>query len=201
MISVIDYDGGNYKSVLNILKKFNFKFELTNKEKIITNSKKIILPGVSHFGYCVNSLKSLNLDSILKEAVLVKNIPILGICSGMQVLGSYSEEGNVQGLNFVDGKVKKILGDKNYRVPHMGWNKVNTENNLLFKNIPNYTRFYFCHSYWLDIEEKDAIINFTDYKYKICAAFKLKNIFGVQFHPEKSNLEGSQLLNNFINII
>ena len=200
MISIIDYDGGNYKSVLNILKKLRFNFELTNESKKILNSEKIILPGVSHFGYCIKSLRSLNLDKILKEAVFEKNIQILGICSGMQILGTYSEEGNIEGLNFIDGNVKKIHGNKYFRVPHMGWNKVKTENNLLFNKIKNNTRFYFCHSYHLTINNKNAVLNFTNYNQKICAAFALNNIFGVQFHPEKSNIEGSQLIKNFIEI-
>ncbi len=200
MISVIDYDGGNCKSVLNILKKLGLSFQLTNDYKKIINSKKIILPGVSHFGYCMKSINSLSLDKILYEAVVQKKIGILGICSGMQIMGTYGEEGNIAGLNFIKGNIKKIDSDKNYRVPHMGWNKVNTNNNILFNEILNNTRFYFCHSYHLILENKDAVINYTNYKEKICAAFSYKNIFGVQFHPEKSNIEGTQLINNFIKI-
>tara|TARA_B100001093_G_C26838619_1_gene1019510 strand:- start:1368 stop:1973 length:606 start_codon:yes stop_codon:yes gene_type:complete len=198
MISVIDYDGGNYKSVLNVLKKLKLNFQLTNDYKKIINSKKIILPGVSHFGYCMNSLKSLDLDKVLNEAAIEKKIYILGICSGMQVMGAYSEEGETEGLNFVNGCIKKINSDTSYRVPHMGWNKVETSRNLLFKGILNHSRFYFCHSYHLMIDNKDAIINYTNYKEKICAAFSYKNIFGVQFHPEKSNIDGSKLISNFI---
>tara|TARA_X000000950_G_C13872964_1_gene643685 strand:- start:509 stop:1114 length:606 start_codon:yes stop_codon:yes gene_type:complete len=198
MISVIDYDGGNYKSVLNVLKKLKLNFQLTNDYKKIINSKKIILPGVSHFGYCMNSLKSLDLDKVLNEAAIEKKIYILGICSGMQVMGAYSEEGETEGLNFVNGRIKKINSDTSYRVPHMGWNKVETSKNLLFRGILNHSRFYFCHSYHLMIDNKDAIINYTNYKEKICAAFSYKNIFGVQFHPEKSNIDGSKLISNFI---
>ena len=198
MISVIDYDGGNYKSVLNVLKKLKLNFQLTNDYKKIINSKKIILPGVSHFGYCMNSLKSLDLDKVLNEAAIEKKIYILGICSGMQVMGAYSEEGETEGLNFVNGRIKKINSDTSYRVPHMGWNKVETSKNLLFRGILNHSRFYFCHSYHLMIDNKDAIINYTNYKEKICAAFSYKNIFGVQFHPEKSNIDGAKLISNFI---
>ena len=198
MISVIDYDGGNYKSVLNVLKKLKLNFQLTNDYKKIINSKKIILPGVSHFGYCMNSLKSLDLDKVLNEAAIEKKIYILGICSGMQVMGAYSEEGETEGLNFLNGRIKKINSDTSYRVPHMGWNKVETSKNLLFRGILNHSRFYFCHSYHLMIDNKDAIINYTNYKEKICAAFSYKNIFGVQFHPEKSNIDGSKLISNFI---
>ena len=197
MIAIIDYDGGNYKSVTNILKRSKINYILSNKKSEILNCKKIILPGVSNFDYCMKKLKFLNLDKILYEAVIVNKKNILGICSGMQVLGSYSEEGNVEGLNFVNGTVKKINSDKYFKVPHMGWNKVDTKNNDLFKNIENNTRFYFCHSYHFSSNDKNLKINTTKYKSDICAAFNYQNIYGVQFHPEKSYIEGMKLINNF----
>jgi len=200
MIAIIDYDGGNYKSVINILNRSRIKFILTNNEKEISKCKNIILPGVSNFDYCMKKLKSLNLDKILYDAVIVNKKKILGICSGMQVLGNYSEEGNVEGLNFVNGTVKKIESDKYFKVPHMGWNKVNTKNNDLFKDIKDMTRFYFCHSYYFSSNDKNLKINITNYKFDICAAFNYLNIYGVQFHPEKSYIEGSKLINNFYEI-
>jgi len=115
----------------------------------------------------------------------------------MQVLGSYSEEGDAEGLNFVNGIVKKIESDKVFKVPHMGWNKVNTKNNDLFRDIENMTRFYFCHSYHFSSNDKNLKVNLTNYKFDICAAFNYQNIYGVQFHPEKSYTEGSKLINNF----
>lgn len=198
MISVIDYDGGNYKSVINILNKIKKEYLLTKNMKDILNSKSIILPGVSNFGYCIKSLKLHNLDEILREAVVDKKIKILGICSGMQSFASYSEESDTEGLNFIKGKVRKIDNDQYFRAPHMGWNKVNTLNNDLFKGIDNFTRFYFCHSYHFQPQDKNVISNYTNYKNKICAAIKLENIYGVQFHPEKSYTEGFQLIKNFI---
>ena len=117
----------------------------------------------------------------------------------MQVLGSYSEEGNVEGLNFINGKIKKIISDKYYKVPHMGWNKVNTKNNDLFKNISDMTRFYFCHSYYFSSNDKNLIINTTKYKFDICAAFKYKNIYGT-ISSRKSYIDGSKLINNFYEI-
>ena len=198
MISVIDYDGGNFKSVINILKRIKVNYNLTRNKDLILNSKSIILPGVSNFGYCLNSLKSLELDKILHEAVIEKEIKILGICSGMQSFASYSEESDSAGLNFIEGKVKKIEHDEYYRSPHMGWNKVNTKDNKIFKDIKNYTRFYFCHSFHLEPLNKEIIVNYTNYKNKICAAINHKNIYGVQFHPEKSFIEGYKLIKNFI---
>ena len=198
MISVIDYDGGNFKSVINILKRIKVNYNLTRNKDLIFKSESIILPGVSNFGYCINSLKSLELDKILQEAVVEKEIKILGICSGMQSFATYSEESNSPGLNFIKGKVKKIDFDKYYRSPHMGWNKVNTKNNKLFEDIKDYTRFYFCHSFHLEPLNQDIIINYTKYKNKICAAINYKNIYGVQFHPEKSYVEGFKLIQNFV---
>ncbi len=197
MIAIIDYDGGNFKSVINILNRSKIKFILTNNKEEILKCKNIILPGVSNFDYCIKKLKSLDLDKILYEAVIIEKKKILGICSGMQVLGSYSEEGNAQGLNFVNGIVKKIESDKFFKVPHMGWNKVNTQNNDLFKDIENMTRFYFCHSYHFSSNDKNLKVNMTNYKFDICAAFNYQNIYGVQFHPEKSYTEGFKLINNF----
>ena len=200
MIAIIDYDGGNYKSVINILNRSKIQFILTNDKKEILKCKNIILPGVSNFDYCMKKLKSLNLDKILYEAVIVNKKKILGICSGMQVLGSYSEEGNVKGLNFVNGTVKKIKSDKYFKVPHMGWNKEDTKKNDLFKDIKDMTRFYFCHSYHFSSNDKNLKTNMTNYKFDICAAFNYANIYGVQFHPEKSYIEGSKLINNFYEI-
>ena len=200
MIAVIDYDGGNYKSVINILKRSKIEYVLTNNKNEILNCKKIILPGVSNFSYCIKKLKYLDLDKILSEAVIMNKKKILGICSGMQILGTYSEEGDIAGLNFVNGIVKKIESDKYFKVPHMGWNKVNTSNNDLFKEIENMTRFYFCHSYHFSSEDKNLNINTTNYKSDICAAFNFQNIYGVQFHPEKSYVDGLKLINNFCEI-
>ena len=197
MIAIIDYDGGNFKSVINILNRSKIKFILTNNKEEIIKCKNIILPGVSNFDYCIKKLKSLDLDKILYEAVIIKKKKFLGICSGMQVLGSYSEEGDSEGLNFVNGVVKKIKSDNVFKVPHMGWNKVNTKNNDLFKGIENMTRFYFCHSYHFSTNDKNLKVNMTNYKFDICAAFNYQNIYGVQFHPEKSYTEGSKLINNF----
>ena len=197
MISVIDYDGGNCKSVINILNRLNLKFIFTNSEQEILKSERIILPGVSNFKYCIDSLKKKNLDKILYESVLKKKKKILGICSGMQILGTHSEEGDVDGLNIIKGFIKKIPNNKTLKVPHMGWNKIDTSNNNLFNNIKNYTRFYFCHSYHFVPDHKNIIMNYTNYNIKICAAYNFKNIYGVQFHPEKSFLDGFKLVKNF----
>ncbi len=200
MISVIDYDGGNIKSILNVLKRCRIDYQLTSDEKIIAQSDKIILPGVSNFSYCMASLINKGLDKIIKNEI-AKDKKFLGICSGMQVLGNYSEEGNCEGLNIIKGKVIKFPKEKCKIVPHMGWNKIKIINNTLMSNIKNDTRFYFCHSYYFVPENKEDIMLETKYHFNFCSGIMQKNIIGIQFHPEKSLYYGMKLLENFTKLV
>tara|TARA_B100000902_G_scaffold397790_1_gene462597 strand:+ start:213 stop:812 length:600 start_codon:yes stop_codon:yes gene_type:complete len=197
MISVINYDGGNIKSILNILKRCNIDYCLTSKDKEIIKSEKIILPGVSSFDYCIQKLKETGLDELIKNEIS-NDKPFLGICSGMQILGTYSEEGNCEGLNIIPGKVKKFPTKICKIVPHMGWNKVNFNNNFLTNGIENSTRFYFCHSYYFEPENLENIMMKTNYHFEFCSGIIKKNVFGIQFHPEKSLRHGIKLLENFV---
>ena len=199
MISVIDYGGGNIKSILNVLKRSNAEFQISSKEKEIHASEKVIMPGVSNFSFCMKSLKEKNLDKIIKDFT-DENKPFLGICSGMQILGSYSEEGDCEGLNLIEGEVKKFPINKCKIIPHMGWNKIEIKHDILTKNIINYKRFYFCHSYYFEPKNSDTIMLKTKYHIDFCSGIKKNNIFGIQFHPEKSLDDGIKLLNNFINL-
>ena len=199
MISVIDYDGGNIKSILNVLKRCRIEYKLTSEEKIIAKSDKILLPGVSNFSYCMASLKNKGLDKIIKNEV-AKNKKFLGICSGMQVLGSHSEEGNCEGLNIIKGKVVKFPKKSCKIVPHMGWNKIQIKKNILMSNIKNETRFYFCHSYYFVPDDKENIMLETNYHINFCSGIIQKNIFGIQFHPEKSHTAGLNILKKFSDI-
>lgn len=199
MIAIIDYDGGNIKSITNVLNKDKIKFKITNNKKVIEESKKIILPGVSNFTHCMQNLKKNSVDEILKEEVINKKKPFLGICSGMQILGSESEEGNCKGLNFIEGKIIKLPVNKCNTVPHMGWNKVKIYETELTKNITDLSRFYFCHSYHFVPMDPSNIIMKTNYGLEICCGLKKDNIYGIQFHPEKSLNFGKLILSNFIN--
>ena len=200
MIAIIDYDGGNTKSILNVLNRCKIKYCVTNKESEIIKSSKIVLPGVSNFSYCMNSLKKYNLDIIIKNQILIDKKPYLGICSGMQVLGTFSEEGNTEGLNIIPGKIKKLPINKSKIVPHVGWNKIFFKDNILCNNILNQTRFYFCHSYYFEVESQNHVLMNANYGINFCCGLRNDNIFGIQFHPEKSLLDGMKILQNFAKI-
>ncbi len=199
MITVIDYEGGNIRSILNVLKRCGTNFQVSSNEKEIHKSKKLILPGVSNFSYCMKSLKEKKLDKIITDFTS-ENKPFLGICSGMQILGSFSEEGNCEGLNLIEGQIKKFPLEKCKIVPHMGWNKIDIKSNILTKNIENFKRFYFCHSYYFEPKNINNIMLKTNYHIDFCSGIKKNNIFGIQFHPEKSLDDGIKLFNNFINL-
>ena len=199
MITVIDYACGNIKSILNILKRCNVDFQVSSKEKEIHSSDKLILPGVSNFSYCMKSLKDKKLDKVIKDFVN-ENKPFLGICSGMQVLGTFSDEGKCEGLNLIEGHIKKFSVAKCKIVPHVGWNKIEIKQNILTQNIDNLKRFYFCHSYYFEPASEKNIMLTTDYHIKFCSGIYKKNIFGIQFHPEKSLNDGIKLISNFVNI-
>ena len=202
MILIIDYGGGNTKSVANAIKKSNIDFVVSEDSKLIRSAKKIILPGVSNFAYCIKKLKEKQIDKYLHEEVILKKKPFLGICSGMQLLASHSEEGGISGLNFIPGIVKKLVYKKNLPIPHMGWNKVKFEKiDFINKQIENFTRFYFCHSYHFVPDDPKYILMSTNYGDKISCVIKKNNIYGIQFHPEKSQKYGIAILKNFCEMI
>jgi len=151
----------------------------------------------------MDNLKNAGLIEVLNENVLEKNKPILGICLGMQLMTSFSEEGNKNGLGWFDCKVSSFKGKDSirYKIPHTGWNQIKIKKeSRLMKNIPNNTEFYFVHSFHIKNENVKDILNLTDYKYSFTSAFEKDNIFGVQYHPEKSHNVGLQLLENFVNL-
>jgi glutamine amidotransferase len=207
-VSIVDYGTGNLNSVskalefsaLKISKDINIK--ISNKPKDILNSDKIILPGQGSYRQCVLAIKSIvGLWDALDEFVLIQKKPIFGICVGMQLFSSEGHEEEItQGFGWVKGSVKKIkLNNKNLKLPHMGWNEVNIiKKNNLFLDIKNLSHFYFVHSYAFEAENIDDVICTTEYEQNIVAAILKNNIFGTQFHPEKSQDNGVKLLSNFL---
>lgn len=202
-IVIIDYGIGNTHSVSNAIKYLGYKnIIISDDEKKIQKADALILPGVGAFEECISNLKNRKLDIILNEAVIITKKPILGICVGMQLLATCSEENGLHnGLDWIKGAVKKIIVPKPLAVPHVGWNDVITMNeNILFnRNIEN-SNFYFDHSYHFVCDEK-YIAGYCDYGTRITAAVQRENIFGVQFHPEKSQTNGLKLFRSFFNSI
>lgn len=201
-ITIIDYGAGNVHSVYNAISSLGYKkIIISNKESDIKSSDALILPGVGAFDNCINNLKRKNLDVILGEEVLNKNKPILGICVGMQLFASYGEENGInKGLNWIPGKIKKIKPKKEFIIPHVGWNNISVVDDKFFKIINSNPNFYFDHNYYFDCDKK-YISAYFDYGNKLTAAVSHKNIFGVQFHPEKSQVNGLKLFRGFFNLI
>ena len=209
---ILDYGSGNIKSVYNSL---NFVLnKVDNKHKIIVSnsitdvskSDGIILPGVGSFQNCKENIyKYKGLADALLENIFIQSKPFLGICVGMQLLANYGlENGKHQGFGWIDGKVKPLeneikLSNNNLKIPHMGWNnlKILTKDNI-FENINNNDQFYFVHSYFFDADDEENIIATTNYGKNIPSIIKRKNIYGLQFHPEKSGYSGQKILNNWI---
>lgn len=202
-IVIIDYGVGNTHSVLNAIKFLGYnKIIISDSEIIIKKADALILPGVGAFEECISNLKLRKLDTILNESVIVNKKPILGICVGMQLLATTSEENGLHnGLDWIKGSVKKIIASKPLAVPHVGWNDVISKNeNILFnRNVVN-ANFYFDHSYHFDCEEQ-YVAGYCDYGTRITAAVQRENIYGVQFHPEKSQTNGLKLFRSFFNSI
>lgn len=200
-ILIIDYDMGNIKSVHNSFNKMGAKVKTSNTRKDIKKADALILPGVGAFAKAMQNLESLNLIDPIVNFAIEKKKPILGICLGMQLLAeSSAENGFNEGLSLIPGNVKPIKRLKGLRLPHIGWNEleVKTESPL-FNGIVE-DSFYFVHSYYFKTKKKNISAT-VDYGYKITSAVQNENIFGVQFHPEKSQTGGMKLISNFITLI
>jgi imidazole glycerol-phosphate synthase subunit HisH len=191
MIAVIDYGAGNTFNVLYSLQQLGAKAILTNKLKELENADKIIFPGVGHAAHAINNLNMHGLMQVIPNLTQ----PVLGICLGMQLLYNSSAEAISNALQIIDGQVNKF--NIGLPVPHMGWNNIKCEQNILFKNIKN-ADFYFVHSYFAPIN-KNTIAT-CQYQIEFCAAVQKNNFYGVQFHPEKSGDAGMELLKNFLSI-
>lgn len=202
MIVIIDYKMGNIGSVTNMIKKIGYESLVTSDIQKVQSATKIILPGVGHFDKAMSNLRELNLIDMLNQKALVEKVPILGICLGMQLLSERSEEGNSSGLGWIKGEVCKFSFGENQnklKVPHMGWNTIHQQKGSdLLENLNSNPRFYFVHSYHFKCHDSADILCTSDYGYSFVSAVSHENVFGVQFHPEKSHKFGMMLLRNFI---
>ena len=206
-VTIVDYQSGNISSVINSfteVAKGKVNLEVTSDIKKIKASDKIVLPGQGSFKSCVDSLNSINgLVDTLKEFAITNKKPLLGICVGLQMFADIGyEETETKGLGWISGKVLKIDNQNGkYKLPHIGWNQINiVKESKIFKNIENNSHMYFVHSYEFIPNDKNVISATTDYSSNIVCSVEKGNIFGTQFHPEKSDKIGLKIIDNFINL-
>lgn len=200
MLVILDYGMGNLRSVHNKFKRMGVDCKISSHKNDIEKADKLILPGVGHFNYGMQELREMDLLETLNSKVLGQKTPILGICLGTQLFSKHSEEGDTDGLGWIDAEVLKFnVSDKiKYKVPHMGWNDVQIVNsNDLDSVIKLHDQFYFVHSYHLKCKNTEDVWMTTEYEYEFVSAVHRENIYGVQFHPEKSQDVGYELLKKF----
>jgi len=198
MISIIDYGMGNLRSVQKAFERMDIKAKIISNPHDLRNADKILLPGVGHFENGITNLKELGFVDALKEEIIVKKKPILGICLGMQLMTSFSEEGNFEGLNFIEAQTQKFVLNT-LKIPHMGWNSIEIKKNSIFSNELNPDDLvYFVHSYFVRCKNDSDVLFKTNYGISFDSAFEKDNIIGFQFHPEKSHKTGLNLLKKFV---
>nr|WP_293303671.1 imidazole glycerol phosphate synthase subunit HisH [Allomuricauda sp.] len=199
MITIVDYKVGNLGSIQNMLKKIGATSLITSDPEEIAKAEKLILPGVGAFDTGINSLKKHNMWNVLNDRVKNDKIPVLGICLGMQLLCNASEEGKELGLAWIDADVVRFRPlDKKFKIPHMGWNYVETQKeSRLFKDMYESPKFYFVHTFYVRAND-DSGIGQSSYEVTFDSVLEKENVLGTQFHPEKSHKFGMKLLENFI---
>jgi len=198
-VVVIDYGMGNLRSVYNTVFRLGYSVKVSSEICDINNADKIILPGVGHFNNGMKNLTRFNLLDTIKENVITKQKPILGICLGMQMLADFSEEGNQKGFGWIDSEVISFNRINHLKVPHMGWNTLDFgHKSPLFNGINNQDEFYFAHTFHFNKTNKNQILATSNYIYDFTSAVTKENIVGFQFHPEKSHESGRILLKNFL---
>jgi imidazole glycerol-phosphate synthase subunit HisH len=203
MILIIDYGLGNLRSIENMLRRAGVEAAVSSKPEEICAASKLILPGVGHFGFGMESLHRLGLVDVLNERVLFARVPILGICLGAQLLGRRSEEGNCSGLNWLPMDIVRFDTSRikqSEKVPHMGWADTRHTECTLFRGMSETPRFYYVHSYHFRCDDQDIVMCTAEHGYRFASGVACGNILGVQFHPEKSHIYGQQLLKNFASI-
>jgi len=204
LIGIVDYGSGNVYAIANIYKRLNIDYLISGNTNELQRATHLLLPGVGAFDETMRILNNSGLKNFLDEMVLEKKKPVLGICVGMQLLAEGSEEGDLQGFGWIKGYVKKFdesLLEQKPHLPHLGWNTVEIQKvHQIFKNIDHQKGFYFLHSYFFDCSHIDDVLGTTNYGLTYASAINRDNIFGMQFHPEKSHLNGLTIFNNFSKI-
>jgi imidazole glycerol-phosphate synthase subunit HisH len=203
MITIVDYKTGNLGSIQNILKRIGEHSVVTSDKTIISQATKIILPGVGAFDTGMRNLLELDLVDILNKKVVEEKTPVLGICLGMQLLSSGSEEGSLKGLSWINASTVRFKFEDSleYKIPHMGWNFIKQHKaSRLLDNMYTDPRFYFVHSYFFKANDPEDILTSTTYEIEFTSSVEKGNILGVQFHPEKSHKFGMKLLKNFVDL-
>ena len=204
MIAIINYGSGNLAAISNIYKTLNIPHAIVGEPLALADADRYILPGVGHFDYTMQTIRKSTMFDALQENDLVKGKPILGICIGMQVLAPSSEEGECTGLGWIPGHVRKIQAEeRGVRLPHMGWNSISIAHDEvgLLNGVDETMGFYFLHSYHFDVTSISNVLATTDYGGDlVCAVSNNRNIFGLQFHPEKSHRNGIVVFRNFAHI-
>lgn len=202
-VTVVDYGMGNLHSILKKFSRIGAQPVVSSSPGDIRTADRLVLPGVGHFGEAMRNLAESGLRASLEEAVMVRGVPILGICLGMQLFASRSEEGDSKGLGWLQAEATRfrVSDPVHFKVPQMGWNSVTIrKDSALTRGLPEEPEFYFAHAYHLVCRDASDVLGETNYAYSFPSAVQRKNVYGVQFHPEKSHDVGEAMLRNFVSL-
>lgn len=204
MITIVDYGLGNITAFLNVYRRLNIDARTARTADELRDATRIVLPGVGHFDHAMRQLDESGMRSRLQELVMERGVPVLGVCVGMQMLATRSDEGVLPGLNWIPGQVRSFESwdaSKELPLPHMGWNDVKpVAGNALFEQLNENARFYFLHSFFFECAQAEDAVAVAEYGGDFSCAVQSGNVYGVQFHPEKSHTFGTRLLRNFANL-